>query len=124
MKNKGFTLTEIIVVLVILAILAAFAIPTMLGYVAESEKKLCDVTRTDMCRLYETSLRADMNILTDAAFEDFVIENWGNADECPGGGTYTYVAKEVEGQQVISISCSLHDGLDAQIVPVPATNLY
>ena len=38
-KSGGFTLVEIIVVLVILAILAAAIIPTMLGYVQESKGK-------------------------------------------------------------------------------------
>lgn len=38
-KGKGFTLIEIIIVLVILAILAAAMIPTMLGYVQESKGK-------------------------------------------------------------------------------------
>lgn len=37
--EKGFTLVEIIVVLVILAILAAFTIPTMLGFVADAKAK-------------------------------------------------------------------------------------
>lgn len=37
--KKGFTLVEIIVVLVILAILAAFTIPTMLGFVADAKGK-------------------------------------------------------------------------------------
>ena len=39
-KNKGFTLVELIVVLVILAILAAILVPTLLGYIdrARSEK--------------------------------------------------------------------------------------
>lgn len=37
--KKGFTLVEIIVVLVILAILAAFTIPTMLGFVNDAKGK-------------------------------------------------------------------------------------
>ncbi|MEA4807046.1 prepilin-type N-terminal cleavage/methylation domain-containing protein [Acetobacterium wieringae] len=37
--KKGFTLVEIIVVLVVLAILAAFTIPTMLGFVADAKGK-------------------------------------------------------------------------------------
>lgn len=38
-QKKGFTLVEIIVVLVVLAILAAFTIPTMLGFVADARGK-------------------------------------------------------------------------------------
>lgn len=38
-QEKGFTLVEIIVVLVILAILAAFTIPTMLGFVEDAKAK-------------------------------------------------------------------------------------
>ncbi|MEG2449776.1 MAG: prepilin-type N-terminal cleavage/methylation domain-containing protein, partial [Eubacterium sp.] len=35
-NQKGFTLVELIVVLVILAILAAFTIPAMLGFVDDA----------------------------------------------------------------------------------------
>lgn len=38
-NQKGFTLVELIVVLVILAILAAFTIPAMLGFVNDAKKK-------------------------------------------------------------------------------------
>lgn len=38
-QDQGFTLVEIIVVLVILAVLAAFTIPTMLGFVEEAKAK-------------------------------------------------------------------------------------
>ena len=38
-KDKGFTLVEIIVVLVILAILAAFLIPSMVGFVGDAKDK-------------------------------------------------------------------------------------
>lgn len=37
MNKKGFTLVEIIIVLVILAILAAIAIPYTLGYIDDSK---------------------------------------------------------------------------------------
>ncbi|MEG0496103.1 MAG: prepilin-type N-terminal cleavage/methylation domain-containing protein, partial [Eubacterium sp.] len=38
-NQKGFTLVELIVVLVILAILAAFTIPAMLGFVDDARSK-------------------------------------------------------------------------------------
>ena len=38
-NRKGFTLVEIIVFLVILAILAAIAVPSVLGYVEEAKKE-------------------------------------------------------------------------------------
>jgi type IV pilus assembly protein PilA len=38
-KDSGFTLVEIIVVLVILAVIAAFTIPTMIGFVADAKGK-------------------------------------------------------------------------------------
>lgn len=37
MNKKGFTLVEIIVVLVILAILEAIAVPSVLGYVEQAK---------------------------------------------------------------------------------------
>lgn len=39
--KNGFTMVEVIVVLVILAIIAAFSIPTYLGFVKDSQAKEC-----------------------------------------------------------------------------------
>lgn len=116
LNKKGFTLTEIIVVLVILAVLAAFVIPSMLGYVDESKNKLCTVSRMDMERLYETSLMDAMYPLTDDGLKTFVAENWATEGTCPSGGTYTYTAvKTLNGQTIVHIDCSVHDGINEHI---------
>lgn len=107
--KRGFTLTEMVVVLVILAILAAFAIPTMLGYISSSQEKLCNVTRMDMVRLYKTSLIGKEASVSKAGFETFATENWGSLSQCPAGGVYTFNASlGGDGQIDAEILCSKH----------------
>jgi len=111
-SNKGFTLTEIIVVLVILAILAAFTIPAMLGYVAVSKEKLCNVTRLDMERLYKTSLIGKESSVSNSGFEAFVKENWGSLSQCPDGGVYIYKASVGSNGNIdTEILCSKHSSV-------------
>ncbi|MBO6007336.1 MAG: prepilin-type N-terminal cleavage/methylation domain-containing protein, partial [Lachnospiraceae bacterium] len=38
-SNKGFTLVELIIILVILAIISALLIPTLLGYIEQARAK-------------------------------------------------------------------------------------
>lgn len=112
-NTKGFTLVEIIVVLVILAILAAFILPTMLGYVSESKRKLCEVDRSDMVRLYKTARMnkayfGEYESIDNDDFKAFVEENWGKGHKCPAGGKYTYEVKD----NGVFVRCSTHDKSD------------
>ena len=68
-KNKGFTLVELIIVLVILAILAAILTPTLLGYIDEARTKR-----------YLSNAKACL----DAAQAAFVEQYGRNGDIAPG----------------------------------------
>lgn len=108
-NEKGFSLSEVIVVLVILAVLAAFTMPTMLGYTMSSQEKLCNLTRMDMTRLYKTSLIGKESTVSSAGFEAFATENWGSVSQCPAGGSYTFQATlDADGKISAEIQCSKH----------------
>lgn len=55
-KNAGFTMVEIIVTLVILAIVAAFTVPTLGGFIEDAHARDCKSKRTDLAKAYTTQL--------------------------------------------------------------------
>lgn len=82
---KGFTLVEIIVVLLILAILAAIAIPSMLGYVNEARNsEYIAEARTGYVAAQTVATRqaasADTSAVKDSAIKTY-LENADNIGE-------------------------------------------
>lgn len=51
-NNNGFTMIELIVVLVVLAIIAAFTVPSLSGFVEDAKAKDCRSKVNDIKRLY------------------------------------------------------------------------
>lgn len=100
--KKGFTLVELLVVLVIMAILAATVIPSMFGFVDKSKETLCQVNRQIIQRgwQYAKVFDPDMTLAEYFSSDD----EYKDGAECPSGGVYT-----VSGN---FISCSIH-GSDA-----------
>ncbi|WP_010200279.1 prepilin-type N-terminal cleavage/methylation domain-containing protein [Bacillus sp. m3-13] len=101
-KNDGLTLVEILAVVVVLGILAAIAVPSVLGHISKTEIDVCDVNSSELLKRYNQELVLEDKNHSDLEFTSFLVEHGEYV--CPLGGTYRYVDEEVE--------CSEHGNID------------
>ncbi|MDO5116579.1 MAG: type II secretion system protein [Synergistaceae bacterium] len=120
-KKKGFTLTELLVALVITAILASLAFISYSKAIEKAEETACLANKKTIARAYgiyrqqggkEKSLAGFI-----AADYDGLIGN--SSAKCPSGGSY-YAASDDAGRD--SVLCTLHDekvngGAAGNIIP-------
>ena len=75
-NNKGFTLVELIVVLVILAILAAILVPALLGYIDRSKAANCAINKNSLVKaaisLYVMAYGKSKTVTDDASFDKYL----------------------------------------------------
>jgi len=96
-KSGGFTLIELIIVIAILGIIAAIAVPRLSGFKSMAEERVCATNRKTVERLYNTFLLENEH--GESTFNQFLIENFDEV--CPVGAVISYLDGEVK--------CSVHD---------------
>lgn len=128
MKNNGFTLVELIVVLVILAILAAILVPALLGYIDRSKAANCLINKNALVKaatsLYVEDYGKKKTIVDDETFDAYLApriaslcENAKSSDGtlqftdvCNQGGIITlHVSSYTKRPFTITATCSVHD---------------
>ena len=82
MGKKGFTLVEIVVVMVVVGILAAITVPSLAKYIDDGKKRDCEINRKALLARLESD-----RALNPGAVMAGVLA--GNTDiSCPSGGVY------------------------------------
>lgn len=103
-NSKGLTLIEVLAVLVILGILAAIAVPSIVGLIEKSKEDICVANRVELRKLYDRHLALEDEEDSEVVFREFLlIEDF---EVCPEDGVIRYVDGEIE--------CSVHSVVNGE----------
>ena len=99
--KKGFTLMEVLIVVAIIAVLVAIAIPTFKGALDRAKEATCEANRRSLYGQVVSEL-----MLSDRPCSELFDEFVGKAGKCPCGGVFSWEDNERTG----IINCSYHGG--------------
>ncbi len=104
--RKGFTLVELLLVVLIIAVLASIVVPRMSGAAAEAKNAKCDANWANLVRALELYAASNDGAYpaTDVLFQSSVLNSSTyfphGAPVCPYGDAYVYVP--TAGQETVT----------------------
>ena len=106
-KIAGFTLVEVLIIVAIVAVMIAVALPLYGRYISDAHSAACAHNRAAL-QSSVTVAQLDNRNLTAAELTDIIVEDGANSTVvCPDGGTYSVVEDENGNMTVV---CSKHGG--------------
>lgn len=131
MSKKGFTLVELMIVIVIMGILVAVAIPVYGAVTKNAEKKTCISNMRDMKSTAATfqmqgnngdqvtlANNAELDLKADTRYTKLFTDGM---PKCPSGGNYTATMKNNNGIYEFTITCDKGTDL-GHVLPAGTTN--
>lgn len=113
MSRRGFTLTEIVVVLAVLGVILAIALPAYGAFNEQAQAKACTDTRLLVLRRMDTQAQLRTDLDAEALYALVMDPEQGafsTEPACPAGGTYSLVRSG----DSYGIRCSVHGTVLAQ----------
>lgn len=101
-KKNGFTLIEVVTVVVILSIIIAIVVPSVIKVMKTSEEEICYINQLEVERMYKRFLELEGVDHSDEQFKQFMLSNKYSNNH----GEYTYIEGKVR--------CSIHAENDSQ----------
>lgn len=111
-NSRGFTLIEVMAVVIILGILFAIAVFSVTGIIEKTKQEVCYANVKELERHYEVYLTIEDIAHSNVVFAQY-LQDYGE-DICPVGGEIGYMDGEVR-CSVHSIDEKEHDDVDEDV---------
>lgn len=109
-KRKGFTLVELLVVVLVLSILMAVAMPLYLNAVDNSKKRVCRANMQSianaMVAARNKTRAADFTALISGGITVTNLPDLSTVPICPNGGAYTLATGSSTTATTFQVKCS------------------